>query len=344
MKISKKYLFSAIFYSISSLVASITFAQPSAQSTYLYRIDWFQAKDADCPAAASAIAANFTKATGFSVLSSGCERPFSWKQDVVIQYRAETPASLVSTYYEFAQEQGTYLNKETCEADLLNEKTLFEQKTGLPAVSAFCFPESSNNSENLFPFIARIDGFGTTTKRPFVFDAHIYATPESPRELLEQSIIDSLRQMPWIETPRIRVDYTGAIPRAVIKYYATKERGLTLDSIASFEKIDDCRQGQARFNTLLNEYGVVGAKSFCTQEQFSETAVLYYFGLTAGAYSQEKVPGSFLSRAQCEEALPNIIAQYTAATGSNLVKGFCSYEKLELLSNNAFIAKVLIAN
>lgn len=334
------------FREIALLMPALAVPIPALaqSSTHTYRVDWFQADDANCPSEAAAIASRFTAATGYTVLSAGCERPFSWKQDVVIQYQADVAARLVSTHYEFASDQGTYPDKEACEADVHDEKILFEEKTGLPVVTSFCFPESSLSSDNLFPFIARIDGFGTPTLRPFVFDARIYAIPELAREGLEQIIGESLRQMSWIEEPRIRADYASTLPRVVVKYYSTRERALTLDSIVSFEDIDVCHQRQASIDTLLEEVGVMGVRSLCAREQFSDVAEHYYFGLTAGAYSLERAAGSFATRTQCEAALPTIIAQYAASTGSSLVKGFCSFERAEIWSNHAYFAKVLIAN
>lgn len=334
-----------LFRGIALLTPTLAVSIPALaqSSTHTYRIDWFQADDANCPSEAAAIASKFAAATGYTVLSAGCERPFSWKQDVVIQYQADVAARLVSTHYEFASDQGTYPDKETCEADLPNEELLFEEKTGLPVVTSFCFPESSLSSDNLFPFIARIDGFGTPTLRPFVFDARIYAIPELAREGLEQIIGESLRQMSWIEEPRIRADYAGALPRIAVKYYSTRERALTLDSIVSFEDMDACHQRRASIDAILEEFGVMGARSLCAREQFSSVSVHYYFGLTTGAYSLERAAGSFSSRAQCEAALPATVSQYALASGSPLVKGFCSYERAEIWSNYAFFAKIFMA-
>jgi hypothetical protein len=335
-------ILSGIFLFISAAMGALPAIAQS--SVHTYRVDWFQADDADCPSEAAAIASRFSAATGYPVLSAGCERPFSWKQDIVIKYQADAVARLVSTFHEFASDQGTYRDRETCEADLANEALLFEEKTGLPTVTAFCFPESSLADQNRFPFIARIDGFGTPARRPFVFDASIYAIPEFPREDLERIFAESLQQIAWVEEPRLRVDDVSSLPRVVVKYYATRERALTLDSIVSFEDIDVCHQKQANIEALLEEFGVTGLKSFCAREQFSDVAEHYYFGLTTGAYSIERAAGSFGGRAQCEAAIPNIIAQYAASTGSPLVKGFCSYERAEIWSNYSYFAKLFFAN
>jgi hypothetical protein len=249
---------------------------------------------------------------------------------------------LVSTFDEFARGQGTYSDREACLADLPNEVRLFERKTGLSSVTAFCFSESSLSNDNLHPFIARVDGFGMPSLRPFVFDASIYAAPANSAQELEEIISESLAGMSSVEEPRLRVDYASALPRTVVKYYSTRERALALDTMVSFENINSCHQYQSDFDALLSEFGLIRGRSFCASERFSSVAHHYYFGLVAGAFSSERVPQSFMNRQLCESSLPNIVAQYTSSTGSSFVKGFCSYERTGIWSNYTYFAKVLI--
>ena len=219
-----------------------------------YRIDWFQAGDGQCPGEAALIGKNFTAATGFKILSAACERPFPWKQDVVIKYESDIEPKLVSTYDEFATDQGTYATKDLCLAGLAAEKSIFQQKTALSIVASFCFPESGSASENSFPFVSRIDGFGTPTSFPFVFHANIYATPDLSIDLLTQVINDSLASLPLVDSPRLRVDYTGSTPRVSVKYYSSRRRALTLNTFSSFESIELCRQRIASMDSLLKEF------------------------------------------------------------------------------------------
>ncbi len=120
---------------------------------HTYKLDWYPADDASCPAAAKEIGARFKEVTGLHVLSAGCQRSFSWKLDVVVQYQAPAPVKLVSTWGEYHSSQGTYQTRESCEADLESEKTLFSEQTLLPVVVAYCYAESSLASENRFPFV-----------------------------------------------------------------------------------------------------------------------------------------------------------------------------------------------
>jgi len=313
-----------------------------AQTIHTYNLDWYPADDAGCPAVAKEIGARFKEVTGLHVLAAGCQRSFSWKQDVVIQYQAPAPLKLVSTHSEFSSGQGTYQTRESCEAELESEKSLFAQQTQLPVVAAYCYSESSLASENRFPFVSRIDGFGLPAIRPFVFTANLYGKPDFKADHLETLVANSLEQMESVKDPRLRADFTGSLPRVVVKYYSSRKRALTLDSMVSFENMELCESQRSDTDGILAEFGLVGTASYCAREQFSEVTRHYYFGLVAGAYKVVVVPGSFVARNACEAALPDFVANYKAAFPAANVKGLCSFERPEIWGNHAFLAKVLL--
>lgn len=313
------------------------------QSTYTYRAGWFPLDDAACRIAAVEIGARFTTATGNQVLAAGCERPFSWKQDVVIQYYADAEAKLVSTFAEFATaDQGFYATKEDCDADLPNEVRLFERETGLDAVTYYCYPETKQTSENKFPYIARVDGFGAPETKPFVFTGTIYDPPAMTALDAETLFRDSLSNLRSLEETRVKVDFTGSLPRVAVKYYSTRRRPLVLETVVGFESLQACNAAQLDTDHFINGFGVDGLRSFCARKKFSQSATHTYFGLVTGAYKVEKVPGSYPSRNECEAALPGIESRYATATGSSRVEGVCTFERQEIFSNETFFAKVFI--
>jgi len=314
----------------------------TAQNLHTYQLDWYPGDDASCSAAATEIGARFKEITGHHVLAAACQRTFSWKLDVVIQYQAPAPVKLVSTRSEFASSQGTFQTREACEAELENEKELFTLETGLHVVVAYCYPESSLSSENRFPFVSRVDGFGMPRVRPFVFTASLYQKPDFKADHLEDMIAASLEQIESVKNPRLRADFTGSLPRLVVKYYSTRQRALALESIASFERTELCESQRTIIDGLLSEFGVVGTASYCAREQFSEVTRHYYFGLVAGAFKTVIVPGTFANRSHCESALPGLLANYQAAFPAANVKVLCSFERPEIFGNHAFLAKVLV--
>ena len=338
MIISKHSALLLLFAAALSLFSSSAISQ----TMQTYKLDWFPVDDADCPAIAKEIGIRFKEATGLTVLGAGCERTFSWKQDLVIQYMAPAPARLISTHGEFAGTQGTYPDRESCESGLTEEKQLFTAKTSLPVVAAYCFPETSMTSENKYPYIARIDGFGMPAVRPFVFATSLYGRPDFKEPVLEQLLSDSLGQLELIEEPRLRADFTGSIPRVVVKYYSTRQRALTLDSIISYENATACQVQRDGIDRLLTEFGIVGAVSYCAKDLFSEVARHYYFGLSAGPHKVVRPPGTFSARAQCSAALPEIVANYQAVYPASVIKGFCSYERPEIWTNYTYVAKIIM--
>ena len=339
----KNQIFSCFGFLIASTVALFSFSA-FASDSYTYRVEWYQADELTCRQDAAAIARRFAAATGFVVLTAGCERPFSWKQDIVILYQSDAPARLVTTYLRTASHQGTYSSKESCEADLSSEKSLFTKKTGLSVVTDFCFPESSSSQDNEFRFVAKIDGFGVPAMQPFVFSGSVYANPEHQPKEIDQLIRESLAQISWVQNPRVHVEYAGASPRVTVKYYSTRQRALILDSAISFESMDDCHRRQTDVEALLKDFGMVGVGSFCARKEFSEVTELYHFGLNTMAYSFERTVGSFGSLAQCESALAQVIGQYSTSTGSQLVRGYCSFETQGFGAQDyAYFSKVMIA-
>lgn len=308
-----------------------------------YRIDWYQASDADCPSHAQDIARRFTATTGRTVLAATCERPFSWKLDVVIQYDAPGELRVISTSDEHAMAEGTYASKAACEADLGDEIELFKDKTGLSPVVSFCLPESSLSEANHFPYVARIDAFGTPRLRPFTYDYAFYKKAGVTREALEARLESTLALVSTVEAPRLRVDYAYEGGRMVAKYYAKRQMPLAAEYFVSFETMQRCEAARPGFESLMKTFGVDGLASFCGQERFASGASLYYFGFTTGFYSVETAVDRFDDRDSCEAALIGIEERFVTTTGSTRVKALCSYERLDVWSNPVYLPKVLVA-
>lgn len=320
------------------------FALPClADQTYVYRIGWFQASDAECPAEAAKIGVSFASATGHFVVATSCERPFSWKQDVVIQYTAPAPVRLVSTFDEFAMEQGTYATAESCKAALPRERQLFESKTGLQAVTSFCFPESSLRSENGHPFVARVDGFGIPALRPFVYWGRVYHVPGLTASELDAKMAESLATMPGIDSPRHGVDYADTLNRVTVKYFATRKRALSLESPLAFEALAACEEQQREIDEIIGNFGLLGTTSFCAPERFSPVVHYYYFALTTGFFSMETPADRYQAREQCETALSAVEDRYRASTGSSKVVGRCSFERPDIMADPVFLPKIFVA-
>ena len=92
----------------------------------------------------------------------------------------------------------------------------------------------------------------------------------------------------------------------------------------------------------MTEFGMLGTRSFCAREEFSNVAQLYYFGLAVGAYRLERATGSFASRSSCESAAPSVVSQFAQAFESTHVKGFCTFERPDILGEYSYFVKVLI--
>jgi hypothetical protein len=326
------------------LIAASTFSCVAySQSTHTYRIGWYPLNDSECRTVAVDIGERFAAATGHQVLAAGCERPFSWKQDVVIQYFADAEANLVSTFGEFATSaQGFYPTAQSCEADLQNEVALFENSTGIEAVTYFCYPETKQTRDNKYPYISRIDGFGFSEKKPFVFTASIYNQPTISAQNMETLFNDSLNLFSSLDSPRVKVDFSGSLPRVTIKYYSTRQRPLTLETVMSFESLAACESNRISTDQIFSSFGIEGLRSFCGRKEFLQSASLTYFGLVTGAYKVELIPGSFPSRSACEGAMSGIEARYAAATDSQHVKAICTFERPEIFSDEAYFVKVLV--
>jgi hypothetical protein len=326
------------FLILLSLATSPLFSE----STYTYRVAWFHAGDSDCQMAAKIVAKNFTQSTGHQVLSAGCEKPFPWKEDLVVHYRADSEAHLVSTFNEFSLEQGMYPDQISCETDLSREKLLFTEQTGLLVVTAFCFRKSTR-PEVKFPFISRIDGFGNPHLRPFVFDQTIHANSDTNRETLETMLVDSLDQVSSVESPRIRVELARDNTRITIKYYALRKQPLVFDVFSTSESLGFCQSQKGAIGDLMEQFGLLAPKSICTHEVSIDVANQYIFGFMAGPFSLNPAPGSYTTRADCEAAVPKIIDNFRSDSGSSQIEGFCSFEKAEIFSDYSYFVKVLTA-
>jgi hypothetical protein len=224
-----------------------------------------------------------------------------------------------------------------------SQKSTLSSPGGLEPVVAFCYPESSLRSENAHPFIARIDSFGTPAVKPFVFDRQIYTIPEFTRTDLESEILNAATRIAELKSPRVRVDMAEHTKRVVVKYYSSRRRPLTLESFGSFEDSRTCAARKSQNQALLEEFGTAGVWAFCTGEQFSDVAPLYYFGLVTGAYRIERAAGSHQTRAACEAQLPQVIAQYQSARGAANADGFCSYERADVFAPYAFYSRVIFS-
>lgn len=314
-----------------------------ADGIQTYRIGWYSQNEAACEKDSAAIGTKFQTTTGFPILATSCERIFGGKLDVVIQYQADDPITPVSTFTEFNDAQGLYATRQECEANLANEKAIFEEATSLSALIAFCFAPRNPSPSNPHPFIMRIDGFGTPKLRPYSHSNLIYdASPDSSPAELTGTLNQAFATNKDIFHPVTLFDQTDGHSRILIKYYAPRRQSILTDLVASFENVKTCKIYLPMIQKLFEEFGIVGAHSFCLGERSSRTSPLYLVGSAAGAYTFERVPLTFKNRLQCETALPDLISRYATIYESNLVKGFCSYERAELFNNRGFFAKLLI--
>lgn len=328
------------YFSLLFLLAAIS-SSVRASTIQSYSIRWVPMDEAHCQPFAATIAQEFARTTGLPILSVGCERVFTFTQTVVIQYEADLPARLVTTMDEIHSTQGTFPDKGSCESALPIEKRLFISNTGLDPVVAFCYPEGFGD-DNQYRYVARIDGFGTATQYPYVFAVNLYETPALSEAQLSQLIQGGLSQMSTVRDVRQRVDISPSQSRVAIKYYSTRRRNLTLDTMTGFESLAECQRRKPGIEALLTEFGMVGTRTFCAAERSSPNVTLYHFGLTAGAYRLEHAAGSYGTRAACENGISTAVAQFSQSLDAPHARGFCSYEKSDLLSAPRFYLKVLL--
>ncbi len=316
----------------------------AAEAIQTYRIGWYPTDEATCQRDAEVIAQRFEVTTGMPVLTVGCERAFSWKLDIVIQYQAGAPLVPTSTFDESADRQGMYATKAECESNLQSEKAVFQEKTGLSPIVAFCFAQGTPGRENPRAFVLRMDGFGNPKLRPFVLAKIFYDIFEGSPADIARTVREALSANEHLSDLQVINDNSSGLSRVVVKYYAVRRQPIMLASPVSFETIQACNENRVFITNLFNEFGISGARAFCALEDYSDSSPLYLAGSVVGAYSLERVPRTFANRQQCQDALPELVSRYAASSEANLVKGFCSYERPNALSNYGFFAKVLVQN
>lgn len=332
------------FYSfiVSLFILNFTsgvFANP----IQIYRLGQYSADAARCQEDAEKLGAKFQNITGLPLLDASCQQVFGQKFDLIIQYQADAAIAPVSTFVEFGGHQGFYTTSQECEANLLHEIPSFEQQTGLPVFVAFCFAQSPPNRENPHPFTARIDAFGSPKNRPFTLLKIVYDLPATAPIEITKTIQSALSANKNLIQPLVISDITEGYLRIYIRYFAVRRQPLIVDSLVSFESVTACNSSIQNIQNLFAEFGLGGAKLFCTKENLhSLISPAYLVGSVSGVYDLQRVPRTFQSRALCETSLADLVSRYAKIYDSSHVKGYCSYERLDLLSDHKFFAKVLI--
>lgn len=315
----KKFKFLSLVF-VGFVLSSTSFA-----GEHLYRLEKFPVLAASCHIEARDQAAIFTEITG--IPSTGrCQRQNSdATANLVIKYLAENPVNVVSTTpLVLHWDPSRFDSLEDCQAQLPNEKAIFEEKTELQAAYAYCLKTFDNpNRPDENSWHPRIDGFGDAEIQPHTIGTAITNRPVvTSRESLKMSIISGLRQNGIEDVVFVKFDHRSpTLSFLIIQYYGDKRIQLTTNEVVAKSTLESCEEAKQlidQWHLLSNMHPVA---HFCASalSKYEVTSIEI-----SPALHRENSLETFSSEEECETHKEEIVALYRNDIGLNVYGGICS--------------------
>lgn len=319
-----KYLiFIAAFFSISQAYGS--------EKTFEYRASRYPVHSEDCMAASAALGTRFEQITGRRVLKTSCEVQGLGAIDLVVTYGGETPLNLVSTFDEYATNQGFFSTLETCKANIPLEVTKFEEYSGLNSVVAYCYHFTNSGGNSPDPYTLRIDGFGTAKLRPVLVSQPIYATPVENIQVLADKI-KRAAEMEGFVWPRVAVNYSEAQHELILKYYAPNTQPIRLVQYTSYPTPIECARRLSEVEAIFRTVESVPMTTFCARKHFSEVTDLYALLHVKGSFQKTILQSRYSTMDECDADKKRISDWLKNSQGLNVVGTLCSYQEYDVLN------------
>lgn len=301
---------------------------------YAYRINGYPAAG-DCHAVAATIERDFVAATGIANATGRCADITPTQFAMEITYLAEAPLKLVSTEDGSIGSNGVYARLATCELAVQREKDHFEAATGLTAVVAYCQRLESNAGR---PYVARVDGFGEPTVRPFISWTMLLDPPATTTvEDLEADVEAAFRARGFdVRSLRISQGFYGD---AYLRYYAEEKIRITSDEMARLATLDDCAEQMEIAQRMPHAQVLPPLAVYCASGLSSYYVKGFYQDLPSRTSldSAERFP----TYAACQRGRAALVSAYATRMGA-ISDGLCTFATDDYMAPTGYRVRLFV--
>lgn len=306
---------------LSLLVASLALTAHAETKLFQYQLVDYPKSPAGCHAAAQEVGNKFVTTTGQGIKLARCVKEQTEGYVISVEYEAEAPAPLVTTKASHSiYPAGQYRTRDLCDADLATLSQTFQTQTGLAPAFAYCQKDVFSNS---YPWFARLDAFGTTTKPPRVGGFLIFGIPMGYAPgAWGAEIAASLAQLGVVAT-HIRTHSGGGYATESVTYYHTDRLNFDSREVTKTYKKDECLNQVAAVKTDLNRFDVKPLSVYCGQDMLSEVQLTVIFPNTPDLRVAKSVE-TFPSFADCIAGKDALVQKYQVELKLPVLGGACT--------------------
>lgn len=315
-----------------ALAVSALHATPLLAQTNLYTMtieQWPAANSTECRTAASAIGSRLAQLAGIEIYGEQCtpDGLLSRSYDIAVSYFSDAP---VTDVIADDRDYATYDSWQLCQADLVNQRQLLENETGLPTLYAFCTREG----------VLRMRAIGESTIKRQLFAAMADEMPAFAQIYNPVALAEALKQTLVREGIRVsRVTFSQS--SLDLYYYADQELPFGFAHEPRFESAALCQQRADEVKAMI-EPNVTVLFQFCAETDGLGDAArtLYTFGLQPDAVRPDVFgeldlkllptpPDRFTTREECENEIDRILEAYRTRLNLPARDAVCSLRWLD---------------
>ncbi len=308
-----KFLLTAFFLTVFSVSGW-------AIEIFSYEISGFPRGEISCLSEAQNVADSLSKSNGVEVYKAVCVKEASRTYDFRIDYLAERPLNLVSTSGPQGY-QGMYEKREQCEADRSRQAQLFQERTGIKPIVAYCRPYSSLSGSG--PYDIKVDGFGSPKERPFIFNMTIFDKPYAPTG--ENPYFDFMKNLAQEDVSPALLWLSTSNSELGVLYYAKKEaRWVRASAQFYFHNPNDCSSELALMRTALRSQKAILLYSACGWDPLLFRASINLITKPQSTwYRRHYTPDKYPNMAACSADRDSVVDYYKNKLGKPVFAGVC---------------------
>lgn len=316
----------------------IGFSSSAFAELFEHKFKEYPVKKEDCANITPKIKEDFEKATKTQVVGVSCDAVSYSRIDIVVKYLADSQLKLVSLWKDKGDYERSYSTFKSCEKDLKDQTAIFEIRTGLKSVLAYCFVTYSD-SDYSHVATMRIDAFGIPKEKPFVMVESLLGTVDEKLEVLEEEIRKGLDPAIFHDA-RVVVSKDFATPKIYIRYYSKSEIPLALEEYGYFNDVEECKNQTLTLDDALAAVGSEVLYQVCAKKSWPFNAYLYNLHVASEPYSRDLFDVSYVDLKSCLDDRKRVIDIYRNQFGKDTVSAVCGMGKGLLSPSEQFYMRL----
>jgi hypothetical protein len=316
-------LHTLVIGAVSTVVSIVAPTAMADQSTHAYWLRSYPSQAPACHQVARQLGERLAATYGVTVSRATCNAPSDGAGvDVKIEYQAEEPLALVSTQPGLSVriEAGWFATAEECDAALPGEAAHFAATTGLSPFATYCYADGLARD---YPWVPRIDAFGTTAMPPRYDGTLLFGSPVGhTRSTFEATIFDALVARD-IDVRRVTVANVSGYATVTAIYYATARLPLETGEFGAVGTSEQCAAQLDVLRAIYAEDTTPALALFCANAMLGGSELQGIFLGDLGFSTSVSIE-TFESYAGCEADRERLIGMYQGM-GRDIAGGVCTY-------------------